>query len=87
MRNPSIWDLRVEHAPLIALATEGPAIGEGPFPERFGLVAGVEGPGLPEHLRAGPSRRIPIAPGVESLNAAAAVAIALYAWKAGPTGS
>jgi tRNA G18 (ribose-2'-O)-methylase SpoU len=41
---------------------------------------GVEGPGLPEALRPVALRRIPIEPGVESLNAAAAAAIALYAW-------
>jgi len=79
-QGPSIRDLRVRHAPLIALSSAGPDLGAEPFPERFGLVAGVEGPGLPEHLRAGPTRRIPMEPGVESLNAATAAAIALYAW-------
>ena len=44
-------------------------------------VHGVEGPGLPDHLRSGPSLRIPMEPGVESLNAATAAAIALYAWR------
>ena len=66
-------------APLIALSTEGPTLDSEPFPDRFGLVVGVEGPGLPDHLRSGPTRRIPIAVEVESLNAAAATAIALYA--------
>jgi 16S rRNA (guanine(527)-N(7))-methyltransferase RsmG len=79
LRGPSIVDLKVTGAPLIALATEGPALDSEPFPERFGLVVGVEGPGLPDHLRSGPTRRIPIAAEVESLNAAAATAIALYA--------
>ena len=80
-QGPSIRDLRERHAPLIALTANGPDLAAEPFPDRFGLVAGVEGPGLPEHLRAGATRRIPMAPGVESLNAATAAAIALYAWR------
>ena len=51
-----------------------------PSPNDSGLVVGVEGPGLPPHLREGERRRIAMRPGVESLNAAAAAAIALYAW-------
>ncbi|MDR3634618.1 MAG: 16S rRNA (guanine(527)-N(7))-methyltransferase RsmG [Isosphaeraceae bacterium] len=78
---PSIHDLTSRTVPLIALGTEGPELASEPFPERFGLVPGVEGPGLPAHLRAGHCRRIAIAPEVESLNAAAAVAIALYDYR------
>lgn len=77
---PSVQDLASAHAPLVALATDGPDLDAEPFPERFGLVPGVEGPGLPPHLRGGTRRRIPIAPGVESLNAATATAVALYVW-------
>ena len=65
---------------MIALDTSGPELSEAPFPERFGLVIGVEGPGLPAHLKGGERRRIAMQPGVESLNAAAAAAIALYVW-------
>lgn len=83
-RGPSISELRVENVPLIALSAEGSGLEEEPWPERFGLVVGVEGPGLPPHLRAGPCRRVPIEPAVESLNAATAAAVALYAWKRGP---
>ncbi len=79
-QGPSIRDLRAKNAPLIALSSDGPDLQSEPFPERFGLVAGVEGPGLPEHLRSGTTRRIPMRPGVESLNAATAAAVALYAW-------
>ena len=82
-QGPSIRDLRSPAVPLIALSGTGPDLASEPFPERFGLVAGVEGPGLPYHLRSGPARRIPMAPGVESLNAATAAAIALYAWSVG----
>jgi 16S rRNA (guanine527-N7)-methyltransferase len=78
---PSIAELASRHVPLIALDTDGPGLAAEPFPERFGLVPGVEGPGLPARLREGPRRRIPIAPEVESLNAATATAIALYAYR------
>lgn len=78
---PSIRELNVRQAPLIALSAGGDDLAAMPWPERFGLVAGLEGPGLPEHLGASQARRIPIMPGVESLNAATATAIALYAWR------
>jgi len=78
---PSIRDLRSSRVPMIALATDGDDVGGEPLPARFGLVPGVEGPGLPDHLREGLRRRIPIAPGVESLNAATATAVALYVWR------
>ncbi len=78
LHGPSLKELRVANAPLIALDTTGPELTLAPFPDRFGLVVGAEGPGLPAHLRQGERRRIAIEPGVESLNAAAAVAIALY---------
>jgi 16S rRNA (guanine527-N7)-methyltransferase len=80
-QGPSIQDLAARQAPLIALATDGPEIGTESFPDCFGLVPGVEGPGLPPHLRDGPRRRIAIEPGVESLNAATATAVALFAWR------
>jgi tRNA(Leu) C34 or U34 (ribose-2'-O)-methylase TrmL len=78
---PSLQELKPMGAPLIALATDGPELGAAPWPERFGLVPGIEGPGLPDALRIGPRRHIAIASGVESLNAATATAIALYAWR------
>jgi 16S rRNA (guanine(527)-N(7))-methyltransferase RsmG len=78
---PSIRELDPSASPLIALSADGESLAAYAFPETFGLVPGVEGPGLPENLRAGQRLRIPIAPGVESLNAAASVAIALYEWR------
>jgi len=87
LQGPSLNDLRVADAPLIALDTSGPELTEAPFPDRFGLVVGAEGPGLPAHLRQRERRRIAIEPGVESLNAAAAVAIALYVWARKPPAS
>jgi 16S rRNA (guanine(527)-N(7))-methyltransferase RsmG len=80
-QGPSISDLESSSVPLLALSAEGPDIESEPFPDRFGLVAGLEGPGLPDHLRSGPTLRIPMEPGVESLNAATATAVALYAWR------
>jgi 16S rRNA (guanine527-N7)-methyltransferase len=80
---PSIQDLRATETPLIPLSSEGDSIDETPFPASFGLVPGVEGPGLPESLRTKGARRIPMEPGVESLNAATATAIALFAWRRG----
>lgn len=80
-QGPSLRDLRSPGVPLLALSAEGPDVAEEPFPGRFGLVAGLEGPGLPEHLRSGETRRIPMEAGVESLNAATATAVALYAWR------
>jgi 16S rRNA (guanine527-N7)-methyltransferase len=83
LSGPSIADLASGEVPLIALDADGPDLASAPFPPRFGLIPGVEGPGLPAHLRKGLTRRIPIAPGVESLNAAAAAAVALYEWTRG----
>jgi 16S rRNA (guanine527-N7)-methyltransferase len=83
LHGPSLADLLSRRAPLIALATDGDDVAGELFPARFGLVPGVEGPGLPSRFRDGPRRRIPIAPGVESLNAATATAVALYVWSQG----
>jgi len=80
-RGPSIADLGSTSATLIPLDADGDDLASAPWPERFGLVPGLEGPGLPAALRTLPRRRIPIAAGVESLNAAASVAVALYDWK------
>jgi 16S rRNA (guanine527-N7)-methyltransferase len=80
LQGPSIHEFESRHAPIISLDTSGPELCESPFPSRFGLLVGIEGPGLPDRLRQGQRRRIAIAPDVESLNAATAAAIALYAW-------
>jgi tRNA G18 (ribose-2'-O)-methylase SpoU len=48
---------------------------------RVALVVGAEGQGLTEEAMADPARRvrIPLAPGVDSLNVATAAAVALHA--------
>ncbi|CAN5906712.1 RNA methyltransferase [soil metagenome] len=83
-RGPSIQDLDSREIPLIPLDADGDDLDNAPWPDRFGLVPGLEGPGLPDRLRTRPRRRIPMAEGVESLNAATATAIVLYAWSRRP---
>ncbi len=84
-RGPSIEDLDVTGAPLIVLSQEGQEMGSFDFPSAFGLLAGMEGPGLPADLRKPERNRkilsIPMEPGAESLNAATATAIGLYCWR------
>ncbi len=75
---PSIKDLP-EDLPIRPLSKEGESISNFPFPESFGLLPGMEGPGLPERLRQR-GLSIPIRPEVESLNAVVAAAIALFEW-------
>lgn len=65
--------------PLLALAADGQDVYGVAFPASFGLLVGMEGPGLPEVWRKR-TVAIPISPAVESLNAATAAAIALYVW-------
>jgi len=81
LRGPSIRDLDVQQAPLLALSTSGSDIASFRFPATFGLLPGLEGPGLPAPLRTPDALQIPMQPGVESLNAAAATAIALFVWR------
>ena len=78
---PSIRDLDKGKAPLITLSSDGRDIDKYRFPRTFGLVPGLEGPGLPAGLRETEPLAIPMAPGVESLNAALATGIALYLWR------
>jgi len=66
--------------PVIALASSGQPLAQTRFPQSFCLLTGMEGPGLPSHWQAD-TVAIPMAPGVESLNAAVATAIALYEWR------
>jgi tRNA G18 (ribose-2'-O)-methylase SpoU len=75
---PSLADIPVE-LPVVALSPDGSDIGTVDFPSAFGLLPGVEGPGLPEKFRAR-SLSIPATGDIDSLNAAAATAIALYLW-------
>ncbi|MDL2275390.1 class I SAM-dependent methyltransferase [Desulfosarcina sp. OttesenSCG-928-G10] len=80
-QGPSLEDLP-DTLPLIALSATGSPLSGFSFPDRFCLLAGMEGPGIPARLQAR-GVAIPMAGGVESLNAAVAAAIALYAWRQG----
>lgn len=69
-------------APLYALDPGGAPLDRVTPPERYGLVVGAEGQGLPDEIRKGATLlSIPLANRVESLNAAAAAAVALWAWR------
>ncbi len=78
VQGPALEDLPLD-IPVIALSGEGRDLQKIRFPRAFGLLAGMEGPGLPSAWRER-AVSIPIRPGVESLNAAASVAVALYEW-------
>ncbi len=78
MQGPSINDL-TDDLPVVALSMKGALISEFEFPKTFALLPGLEGPGLPEKFR-DRAVSVPISSRVESLNAASAAAVALYAW-------
>lgn len=79
---PSISELAGKiPMPIVALSAEGTDISGFTFPDRFALLPGLEGPGLQEGVERDFTVRIPMEPGVESLNAAAAVAVALFEWR------
>jgi 16S rRNA (guanine527-N7)-methyltransferase len=78
-QGPALAELP-EELPILSLSGEGTDIREAAFPPAFGLLAGMEGPGLPPQWRRN-ALRIPIRPEIESLNAAAAVSVALYEWQ------
>ena len=86
LEGPSIEALHPDRLPLIALSPAGRDIGRFHFPERFCLIPGLEGPGLTDTLAKAETLSIPMARGVESLNAALAAGIALYLWRRGLTG-
>jgi 16S rRNA (guanine527-N7)-methyltransferase len=81
LTGPSIGELSARRVPLLALTPEAEPVDTYRWPDTFGLIAGLEGPGLPASLSGARVLSIPIAPDVESLNAATATSIALYAWR------
>ena len=78
-QGPPLSDLPAE-LPVIALSSRGKPLAQTPFPASFYLLTGMEGPGLPPQWQA-TAAAVPMAEGVESLNAAVATAIALYEWQ------
>jgi len=83
LEGPSIDQLRVTGVPMVTLSPRGRDLNSYRFPQSFCLVPGLEGPGLPEGLKETERLSIPMSHGVESLNAAMATGIALYAWRRG----
>ena len=77
---PSIYALSHFFVPVVALEKKGIDLKDFVFPVRFALLPGLEGQGIPENVRADYSVSIAIEPDVESLNAAVATSIALYAF-------
>ncbi len=77
-QGPALNDLP-DNLPVVALAASGKPLTEVGFPESFCLLAGMEGPGLPQRWQQ-QAIAIPMAGDVESLNAAVATSIVLYEW-------
>jgi 16S rRNA (guanine527-N7)-methyltransferase len=84
LEGPPIKDLP-EDLPVVPLSKEGKRISDFKFPAKFGLLPGIEGPGLPDRFRKA-AVSIPISSRVESLNAGVATAIALFEWAKGSAG-
>lgn len=84
LRGPSIDQLedicKENSLTLITLDKHGSPINSFNFPDKFLLLPGIEGPGLPESMKKN-SVSIPISEEIESLNAAIAASIALFVWK------
>ncbi len=78
LEGPSIKDLP-EDLSVVPLSNEGKKISDFKFPATFGLLPGLEGPGLPDRFR-NTAISIPISRRVESLNAVVAAAVALFVW-------
>lgn len=81
VEGPSIGEIGRMGVPLVALSADGEDIGGFTFPDRFLLLPGIEGPGLPEGVSPDSLVRIPMETDVESLNAAVALSIAIYEWR------
>ena len=77
----------VDDIPVLALDVGGDDIRGHRFPDRFLLLAGIEGPGLPEGLRPTITLALPMSDKVESLNAMVATSLALYEWTRSGQGS
>jgi tRNA G18 (ribose-2'-O)-methylase SpoU len=78
---PSLYELKPSKVPMITLSPEGKDAKDFKFPSSFCLVPGLEGPGLPDHLRDATCLSIPMESGVDSINAAMATGIVLYVWR------
>lgn len=81
---PSIKELTMccknMNLPIISLDMAGASITTFKFPNKFLLLPGLEGSGVPDELKK-VSISIPIIGAIESLNASIAASIALFYWK------
>ena len=79
LQGPSLEELSIQSRalPLYALSPAGQDMFDFDFPDGCGLVAGLEGPGLTGEWPPDRLLSIPMQSGVESLNAAMAVSMAL----------
>jgi 16S rRNA (guanine(527)-N(7))-methyltransferase RsmG len=78
---PSIRELSDIRLPVVALSAAGKPLSDFTFPDRFALLPGLEGPGLPEELKPEYTVSITMEKDVESLNAAVAASIVLFEWR------
>jgi RNA methyltransferase, TrmH family len=79
-RGPSVKELKhSEH--MVQLDLEGTDISKFQWPKNVRLLVGTEGPGVPEHLKGENCLHIPIARGMDSLNAVSALSIAVYSYR------
>ena len=83
LEGPSIRRLNSRNTPMITLDPRGLEINRFEFPNTFGLIPGLEGPGITAGLKEMISLGIPMESGVESINASMATGIALFMWKRG----
>lgn len=79
-RGPRVNRLASLPRPLLVLDLAGDPVHCVTWPRCFGLLVGMEGPGVPDDLEDVVRISIPTAPAVESLNATTALAIALHTW-------
>ncbi len=84
LEGPAMGELKKLEISLIIMSIGGPDAARFKFPESFCLLPGLEGPGIPEGLKGSGRISIPMAEGVESLNAAMATGIVLYLWRNRP---
>jgi len=80
-RGPSIRDLALAKGPIAALDMRGEPLTRFQWPKDVRLLLGEEGMGVPRELSAAKMIQIPMASGVESLNATVAASIALFSYR------
>ncbi len=78
---PRMAELREIPGQVCALDMHGVDVARYKFADRVALLAGIEGQGVQAYGGRFDAISIPMRAGVESLNAAAATAIALYVWR------